>query len=189
MSLEFVAVAAGVVATLIPAALKLIEGAITSAAARETPPADESILDRRFREVAIQIKRQTNLIHLNWWASTVLRFGQYVIGGILATAFVRDTLTPNTVGLLGVLVLMASLIHQHFRPDVTLQECRGRLYRLRRVARRAEDEWARTQKHLSNAKTEEEIATMLSRGLNEVDRLELTGGDPGAADTPLNESL
>jgi hypothetical protein len=183
VGIDVIATVAAGLATLVPVLIKFFEGLVTSSPPSERAAETESILKQRFREARAEMRRQTTLIHVNWWTSHVLRFGQYVVGGILATAFVRDTLTPNIVGLLGVLVLMASLVHQHFRPDVTLQECRARVYRLRRLVRRAEDEWARTQKGLANSKSEEDIAAILSRGLNDVDRLELTGGDLGSSET------
>jgi hypothetical protein len=182
MGFEVIAALVSGGATLIPIVIKVLEGLVTSAPSTSLTPTSESILEQRFREAKAELKRQTTLIHVNWWTSHILRFGQYVVGGVLATAFVKDTLTPNIVGLLGVLVLMASLVYQHFRPDVTLQECRARVYRLRRLVRRAEDEWARTRKGLPTSRSEEDIASILSRGLNDVDKLELAGGDLGPPD-------
>lgn len=39
---------------------------------------------------------------------------QYIIGGVLASSFVQGLLNPPWVGVLGVLVLVASLFKQQF---------------------------------------------------------------------------
>ena len=171
MSIEVIATIVGAVGTVIPLLMKSFEGSVATTST-ESQRSGESVFKTRMSQVSAKIKHQVYLVHLNWWASNLLRFSQYVIGGVLATAFVRDNLSPNNVGLLGVLVLMASLIHQHFRPDTTLQECRFRVFRLRRTLRRVEDEYAAATNSGDGSKTEAYFAAILSRALNENDRLD-----------------
>jgi hypothetical protein len=75
----------------------------------------------------------------NRWSGHLLTFGQYVIGGVLASSFVQQALTPAAVGFLGVLVLLASLIKQQFHPDVRASQAAQTVSKLRALIRYAED--------------------------------------------------
>ncbi|MEN3370707.1 MAG: hypothetical protein V7609_2850 [Verrucomicrobiota bacterium] len=102
-----------------------------------------------------------------------LTFSQYVIGGVLASSFVQTQLSKEVVGFLGVLVLVSSLIHHRYRPDIKHRNGKQRAAQLRAVIRKAEDMIfeARTQKKDSSAI--QPIRRAISDGLNQLETAEL----------------
>jgi hypothetical protein len=80
-----------------------------------------------------------------WWssfASVLLTVGQYIVGGLLASSFVQNSLTPRLIGVLGLIVLFASISKQHFHPEVNAANARGKAGQLRALARTSEDDLA-----------------------------------------------
>lgn len=75
-------------------------------------------------------------------ASNLLSVAQYVIGGVLASSFVQESLTPKWVGALGVLVLIASLIRQQFHPEIDAELARKKVGEITGHIRSSEDELA-----------------------------------------------
>jgi hypothetical protein len=73
-------------------------------------------------------------------SDTLLTVGQYVIGGVLASSFVQESLSPKSVGLLGVLVLVASLVKQQFHPELKAEDARKRASKLQGLIRTSEDQ-------------------------------------------------
>jgi hypothetical protein len=71
-----------------------------------------------------------------------LTFAQVVIGGVLASSFVQESLSQKTVGVFGVLVLIASLVKQQYRPEVDAQQAREKVSKLEALIRFSEDEIA-----------------------------------------------
>src|SRR4051812_19736336 len=84
---------------------------------------DDSV---RIREVKDAIDRQEGVARWSGRTSALLLFSQVVIGGVLATSFAQSELDKRIVGVLGVLVLVSSLIHQQFRPDLKQRGARRR---------------------------------------------------------------
>lgn len=131
---------AGTLATLVAllvSVLATIAGGLGSALAKRTSQVeflgpgletkfqatDDPTKDSRLADTRRALDRQESLAKWNSRAAASLTFGQYIVGGVLASSFVQESLTPQVVGLLGVLVLISSLIHQRYRPD--LQGKRG----------------------------------------------------------------
>ncbi|MFL6527935.1 MAG: hypothetical protein ACJ8IQ_07555 [Chthoniobacterales bacterium] len=75
----------------------------------------------RLQDARDALERQQRLASANRWTSRLLTFGQYIIGGLLASSFVQQALSREFVGVLGLLVLVSSLLYQHFRPDIALR--------------------------------------------------------------------
>src|SRR4029077_1544128 len=94
----------------------------------------------RLADAKAALSRQTQIAKTNRWMSGLLTIGQYIIGGLLASSFVQQSLRPDIVGILGLLVLLSSLIYQHFRPDIQLRGAMSRGLRLRALIRVAEDD-------------------------------------------------
>jgi hypothetical protein len=94
----------------------------------------------RLKEVQAALARQQSVARTNRWMSRLLTVGQYIIGGLLASSFVQQSLSREMVGALGLLVLISSLIYQHFRPDIQLRGAMGRSLRLRALMRQADDD-------------------------------------------------
>jgi hypothetical protein len=75
-------------------------------------------------------------------SNNALTVAQYVIGGVLASSFVQESLSPKWVGLLGVLVLIASLVKQQFHPELNAEDARKKVSRLKALIRTSEDQLA-----------------------------------------------
>lgn len=71
--------------------------------------------------------------------ANLLAIGQYIVGGVLASSFIQESLTPKLVGGLGVLVLVASLFRQHFHPEIISEDARKRASQLQALIRTSED--------------------------------------------------
>ena len=73
------------------------------------------------------------------WSSisaNLLVRGQYVVRGLLASSFVKESLSsPKLVGFLGVLVLLASLIKQYFHPEISTENARRKATKLKAMIR------------------------------------------------------
>ena len=63
----------------------------------------------RIRDARLARQKQQSLARWSRWSANFLTFGQYVIGGVMATSFVQKALSPEIVGIFGVLVVVASL--------------------------------------------------------------------------------
>lgn len=73
------------------------------------------------------------------WATNSLVFGQYVIGGAMATSFLQRSLSPNVIGIFGVLVVVASLLKQHYHPETNAQSAWQKASQLSVLVRQSED--------------------------------------------------
>ena len=75
-------------------------------------------------------------------SSNSLIVAQYIIGGVLATSFVQESLKTKWIGAMGVVVLIASLFRQQFHPEINAQEARAKASRLKALVRASEDQLA-----------------------------------------------
>jgi hypothetical protein len=135
-----VAAAASVLGTLIAAlskrALALKVGGIEIQLEATQDPASES----RLPELRESLARQQSIVSWNGRASAFLTFGEYIVGGVLASSFVQASLAAPLVGSLGVLVLVSSLVHQRYRPDLQASGAKQRAVKLRGMIRAVEDD-------------------------------------------------
>jgi len=131
------------------------------------------------------LERQTSLARTNRWMSALLTIGQYIIGGLLASSFVQQSLRPDLVGVLGLLVLISSLIYQHFRPDIQLRGAMSRSLRLRALIRSVEDDIYAIRSNSSNAPTVEAVRRRISEALSAIEASELQ--DLQTRESPPNE--
>jgi hypothetical protein len=130
-------------------------------------------IDTRLSEARSALRRQETSLAWNRRTMNSLTFSQYVIGGVLASSFVQAQLAKETVGFLGVLVLVSSLIHQRYRPDIKHRNGKQRAADLRAVIRQAEDAVfdARTQQKSFDAI--QPIRQLVTNGLNQLEAAEL----------------
>jgi hypothetical protein len=77
---------------------------------RRTLPLIHGHLMIRLNEARKAKIRQQNLGRIYAAGSHLLTFGQYVIDGALASAFVQNSSYPKVIGLCGIVVLVSSLI-------------------------------------------------------------------------------
>jgi len=137
--------------------------------------------DTRLNEARYALKRQELSASLNKWSSNSLVFGQYVVGGVLASSFIQSALSKEMVGLLGVLVLVSSLIHQKFRPDVQYRNAKERASLLRNLIRMTEDDIYDVRTSRPGAKTVHAIREVVSTELSKIEALELADVAPGSS--------
>ena len=136
--------------------------------------------DTRLTEARSRLLQQEGSAKWRRISMHSLTFCNYVIGGALASSFVQSSISKEYVGLLGVIVLVASLIQQRFRPDVQYRNARERASLLRRLIRKAEDDIYGIKTSLPGAKTVHAIRESLSEGLDKLDALELADVTPGS---------
>lgn len=105
-------------------------------------------------------------------ASASLVFSQFIVGGILASSFVSKTLGETLIGLLGLLVLAASLISQHFRPDLLHKVSSEKVRRLKALRRKLEDDlYVATRAEVSDDRLIE-IRLFATKALEEIETAE-----------------
>jgi hypothetical protein len=88
--------------------------------------------------------RQEQLSVQKWSkaAANLLTIGQFIIGGVLASSFVQQSLAPRWVGALGVLVLIASLFKQQYHPEINAENARAKASNIQALIRSSEDQLA-----------------------------------------------
>lgn len=166
----------GVLVSLIAKRLfSLKVGSLEIAFDRDFKPTANLEKDSRLAEARELLRKQESSSTWHSRANGSLTFGQYVVGGVLATSFVQQTLSNQIIGLLGVLVLISSLIYQTYRPDLQSRGADERVMRLRRLIRRAEDELFAIKSEIKSAPTIQQVRQLVSRGLSDVEELEFAG--------------
>ena len=133
--------------------------------------------DTRLNEARDYLRRQETMARWNCRAAASLTFSQYIVGGILATSFVQESLPREVVGFLGLLVLVASLIHHRYRPDIYARCARERAVQLRALIRKAEDALYAIRSGRADAPSLLRIRKMVSEGLAEIEASELQDMD------------
>ncbi len=73
------------------------------------------------------------------WASNSLIFGQYVIGAAMATSFTRETLSPKIISIFGLLVVLSTVVKQHYHPEINAQIASQKVDQLEALIRQSED--------------------------------------------------
>jgi hypothetical protein len=108
--------------------------------------------------------------------SRFLTFAQVVVGGVLATSFVQQSLSSRTVGIFGVLVLLASLVKQQYHPEIDAGEASQKASKLEALIRFSEDELtsidARSSKGEDRTDALINLRDRISRGITEIENPE-----------------
>jgi len=60
------------------------------------PMPEDPVKETRLEELHEALAIQGSVARLNGWADSLLTFGQYIVGGLLASSFIQDSL-PNPV--------------------------------------------------------------------------------------------
>ena len=135
--------------------------------------ADPAKNDVRLPQLEAELARQERLGKRSGYVAGLLTFGQYVIGGLLVSSYLQQYLAPNIAGFLGFLVLVSSVIHTRYRPDLAADGARQRAYLASKAIRSIEDElFARRNNH-PNAAAVEVIRKKASTALDEIAQSEL----------------
>ena len=144
-SAETSAAFTALLATVLGALFASLSTALLTRQTASHPPADFKATgniaqDSRLAELRGELTRYQALAKWNRRAGALLTFGQYVVGGALASSFIQQSLSPNIVGSLGLLVLISSLIHQRVRPDLLENGASQKANILRNLIRTVEDD-------------------------------------------------
>lgn len=129
--------------------------------------------DSRLLEAKAELSRQESTSKWQGFATTSLTFSQYIVGGVLTTSFIQDTLSSQVVGLLGLLVLISSLIHQHFRPDLKARFAKERIVKLRSLVRSVENDLFAIEQGILKPEAMHNIREQVSMTLKEMESSEL----------------
>lgn len=119
------------------------DSAFKGAPAAQPPSPSEVATDRalsRIDEAKKAMAQQKSARRWSTISANLLTVSQYVIGGVLASSFVQEALSTRIVGLLGVLVLIASLIKQHFHPELSAANSQKKHAQLKALIRTSEDQ-------------------------------------------------
>jgi hypothetical protein len=108
-----------------------------SMSSREFDPVQ--VVHRRLAEAHAEINRQLRSARAHRIAAVLLVSAQFIVGGLLASSFVQQSLDKTVVGVPGVVVLTSSLIRQYYKPELEQEGSRARALRLRAVVREVED--------------------------------------------------
>jgi len=153
-----------VIGTVLPTSKTILLGS-KSTTGESVPPTHVSL---RLQDTKRVYSRQKLDERLSKFISGLLVFGQYVVGGVLATSFIRETLNPQVTGFLGLTVLAATLVHQRYRPNVNARLAQEKASFLYETILKAEDGLEFIRRGSPNAPTEESIIKMLSKSLDKV---------------------
>ncbi len=126
-------------------------------------------LTRRLNEGRRTLKKLEREAFISNSSNTLLIVGQYVVGGTLASSFIQQSLSPQIIGSLGVVVLVASVFHQRFRPDIRAGINGAKARYLRSALRKVEDDMAARKSGEENIPSEPIIISELSKALDKVD--------------------
>lgn len=132
---------------------------------------DHSRLDE-IRTLQIRYQRQARRNALSF---NLLVFGQYIIGALLASNFIQESVNPKYIGILGVLVLLSSAIQQRFRPDVLSTQAKYRLTKCNQIIRILEDGVFEIKAGTRKPSQIVSLRSLASRGLNDLENHEYAG--------------
>lgn len=144
-----------------------------SASLELVKPTEDPIKDSRLGELREALARQKAVARLNGWADSSLTFGQYIVGGLLASSFIQESLPNQVIGALGVLVLLSSLIRQRYRPDIKAVGAKRRAVLLRSFIREVEDNLYTLNTAQDNAPSIYAIRQKVSERLSKFEESEL----------------
>jgi hypothetical protein len=127
-------------------ALREAEQALEDAEQRDSKPRGESILrttvEARLREAQAALDNERIIERASRWSSHALIGGQFVVGGLLASAFVQETLSATLIGSLGLIVLLSQIIRERFNPEGIGDSARQKISRLNKLIRNTENDLA-----------------------------------------------
>ena len=138
-----------------------------------TAPTDDPAKDSRLYELKELLQHQQFISRLNGRADLSLIFGQYIIGALLASSFIQESVPDNVLGILGVLVLVSSLIRERYRPDTKAFAAKRRTVILRLLIRETEDSLYEINKGLENAPSVFSIRRRVTEYLSKIEESEL----------------
>ncbi len=144
--------------------------------------AKRQVLHRLKEAQALQEKKQTSAT-ASIWSARSLTIGQYVIGGVLASSFIQQHIPSTIVGVLGVLVLLASLISQRFHPEVTAQIAMQKAAQLEVMIRQSEDRIVVIETTQGDGDDPQKMLELLEKASRELNAITLDNSDAPKGDS------
>jgi hypothetical protein len=135
------------------------------------PSAIDGVTER-LQETKQALKQQYTLARAHRIGGGLLTFGQFIVGGLLASSFVLEQTSKSLIGMLGLLVLASSIIRQHYRPETSSVAARERAVRLKAVIREVEDQVYFGTHSVDHATAPQELRRLLTQALNDFDTTE-----------------
>ncbi|WP_157637585.1 hypothetical protein [Burkholderia ubonensis] len=169
----------GIAASIFAATLGLVASIVTSrlsfrSKTPELPDPNAKLEDlTRIDEIRESLTRNESIARWAGISNGLLVFGQVVIGGVLATSFVQSQINHAIVSLLGLLVLISSLIHQQFRPDLKNRGARRRVAKLTQLLREAEDGVFEIHLGAATAPAIESLRRHVTQQLSQIEQTEV----------------
>jgi hypothetical protein len=136
------------------------------------PPAAVDGVLARLAEAKDVLRQQYALAKTHRLSGGSLTFGQFIVGGLLASSFVQDQTSKTLIGVLGLLVLASSIIRQHYKPESSSIAARERAVKLKAVIREVEDQLYFQKEGVAGAVPLPELRIALTRALNDLDAAE-----------------
>jgi hypothetical protein len=127
-------------------------------------------LELRLEQIERAKKTQQRLSNAFTWSSNLLTFAQYVVGGVLATSFIQQKLSANLIGFFGLIVLISSIVKQHYRPEVKAKLAIQKTAKLQALIRDSEDKVAQLRA-MGTIEPKEflDLASQISATLSKID--------------------
>jgi len=138
---------------------------------RKEPVAPDGVT-LRLLEAHQVLRRQESLAKAHRFGGGLLTFGQFVVGGLLASSFMQQEIAKQMIGILGLLVLASSIIRQHYQPEIAAVAARERAVKLKAIIREVEDQMYYAEQNLPEARSPNELRRTLTEALNDVDAAE-----------------
>jgi hypothetical protein len=126
------------------------------------------LLGKRLGELGRLLIEQKRAALFFTWISRLLTFIQFIVGALLTTSFVQDTLSKQNIGVFGLIVLISSLLRQYYRPEVQASGARERVFLINNLTRTIEDEVELGKKELPD------LIEMLSDGIRRIELSQLS---------------
>lgn len=154
------------------------------------PPAPSQVAKERavarIEEAKRALRNEVSSAKWSRISSNSLTVGQYIIGGLLASSFVQEALSRKLVGSLGLLVLLASLIKQHFHPELSAEQATKKAAQLKSLVRVSEDQLAILDARIASGQDHTDAMVSLlmriTERLTEIETPEVVEQRPGLSE-------
>jgi hypothetical protein len=136
----------------------------------------------RIAEVRGSYKSELSAQRWSRWSSNLLTVAQVVIGGVLASSFIQESLSRKWVGGLGLLVLVSSLFKQSFHPELEAEKARKKAILLQALIRSSEDSMAILDAKIAAGQDHSDamiaLMTLVTQRLSEIENSETAETKP-----------